>query len=385
MKKMPSPDCPEPRLRGVSAAARRIALVLIARDEARAIERCLTSVRPWVDEMIVLDTGSVDDTPAIAARCGARVTHFAWIDDFAAARNAALDLTDADWCLVLDADEWIEDGGESLAAVRDAEPEFVGQLNVVSLIEDGRGRVDRAPSWLSRLLPRGVRYEGRVHEQPATALPRRRLALTIGHDGYQPAQMAGKRGRNRHLLQVALAARPDDPYLLYQLGKDHEVHAEFDAAAIHYARAEDGPADAAWRHDWIVRRLYTLKRLARFAEALVLAETAMPCWSGSPDFFFTLGDLLLGWAAAEPAHAAELLPMIESSWLRALEIGERPQLQDSVAGRGSFLAAHNLAVLHDGLGDAEQARYWRDREAMLRRAHAGPCAAPAARREAQPA
>jgi hypothetical protein len=93
MKKMPSPDCPEPRLRGVSAAARRIALVLIARDEARAIERCLTSVRPWVDEMIVLDTGSVDDTPAIAARCGARVTHFAWIDDFAAARNAALDLT----------------------------------------------------------------------------------------------------------------------------------------------------------------------------------------------------------------------------------------------------------------------------------------------------
>ena len=42
--------------------------------------------------------------------------------------------------------------------------------------------------------------------------------------------------------------------------------------------------------------------------------------------------------------------MIESSWLRALEIGERPQLQDTVRGRGSFLAAHNLAVLHDGLG-----------------------------------
>ena len=93
---MPSPDRPGPRHAGpigTVCARRRIALVLIARNESRAIERCLASVRPWVDEMIVLDTGSVDDTPAIAARCGARVTHFTWIDDFAAARNAALALT----------------------------------------------------------------------------------------------------------------------------------------------------------------------------------------------------------------------------------------------------------------------------------------------------
>jgi glycosyltransferase involved in cell wall biosynthesis len=385
MQKMPSPDRPPSDQHAVRTVPRRIALVLIARDEARAIERCLQSVRPWVDEMVVLDTGSVDDTPAIAARCGARVTHFAWIDDFAAARNAALALTDADWCLVLDADEWIEDGGRSLAAVRDAEPGFIGQLNVVSLIEDDSGRVERAPSWLSRLLPRGVRYEGRVHEQPATALPRRRLALTIGHDGYQPAQRDGKRGRNRRLLQLALAAQPDDAYLRYQLGKDHEVHDEFDAAALHYAQADGGPDDAAWRHDWIVRRLYTLKRLARFEEALGLAEAAIPRWSGSPDFFFTIGDLLLGWAAAEPAHAEVLLPMIESSWLRALEIGECPQLQDSVVGRGSFLAAHNLAVLHEGLGDAAQARYWRDREAALRRIHAGPPGVTSARAETDPA
>jgi tetratricopeptide (TPR) repeat protein len=378
MRKMPSSDRPGLRGAGPIAERRRIALVLIARDEARAIERCLASVRRWVDEMVVLDTGSVDDTPAIAARCGARVTQFAWIDDFSAARNAALDLTDADWCLVLDADEWIAEGGEALATVRDAEPDFVGQLNVASLLDDGSGRVDRASSWLSRLLPRGVRYEGRVHEQPATALPRRRLALTIGHDGYQPAQMAGKRGRNRHLLRLALAARPDDAYLLYQLGKDHEVHAEFDAAALYYAQAEAGPAEASWRHDWVVRRLFTLKRLARFEEALGFAETAMPRWSESPDFFFALGDLLLGWAAAEPARAGELLPMIESSWLRALEIGERPQLQDSVAGRGSFLAAHNLAVLHEGLGDRARAEHWRAEAAAFHRAQAGSGSAAAA-------
>ena len=63
--------------------------------------------------------------------------------------------------------------------------------------------------------------------------------------------------------------------------------------------------------------------------------------------------------------------MIESSWLRAIEIGERPELQDTVRGRGSFLAAHNLAVLHASLGaDAEAAR-WREREAAFRAAASG--------------
>jgi len=80
-----SPDTPAPRL----------ALVVIARNEARAIERCLSSARPWVDEMVVLDTGSTDHTVALARACGARVHHFAWVDDFSAARNAALAHTDA--------------------------------------------------------------------------------------------------------------------------------------------------------------------------------------------------------------------------------------------------------------------------------------------------
>lgn len=105
-----------------AAPPRRLALVVIARDEAARIGRLLDSVRPWVDEMLVLDTGSRDDTAAVAAAHGARVAHFAWCDDFAAARNHALDLAAADWHLVLDADEWLIDGGPALAALRDSAP-----------------------------------------------------------------------------------------------------------------------------------------------------------------------------------------------------------------------------------------------------------------------
>ena len=345
-----------------------IALVMIVRDEARCIERCLASARPWVDEMLVLDTGSVDASAEIAQRCGARVARFAWVDDFAAARNAALALTDAAWCLVLDADEWIARGGDALAALRNQPAEFIGQISVDSGFDDGRGGTGQAPSWLARVLPHGVRYAGRVHEQPQSALPRRRLALEIGHDGYLDAQMLRKRGRNEQLLRLALAAQPLDAYLRYQLGKDLEVRAQFEAAAPHYAQAlELTGLRAGWRHDLVLRTLFTLKKLGRFEAAVALAQAEMPHWPESPDFVFTLGDVLLDWAASAPQRAAELLPMIESSWLRAIEIGERPQLQDTVRGRGSYFAAHNLAVLHAGLGDDAQAQRWREREAGFRK------------------
>jgi len=74
--------------------------------------------------------------------------------------------------------------------------------------------------------------------------------------------------------------------------------------------------------------------------------------------------VLLDWAVAEPARGEVLLPMVEASWLQAYEIGEQPQLQDSVVGRGSHLAAHNLSVLYDGLAISDKALYWRERSLL---------------------
>jgi hypothetical protein len=335
---------------------------MIVRDEERSLERCLESARASVDEIVVVDTGSSDATPEIARRLGARVATFAWCDDFSAARNAALALAEAPWRLVLDADEWIVAGAGSLASLRGLAPEFIGQISVASAFDDARGGVGYAPSWLPRLLPRGVRYTGRVHEQPESMLPRRRLELVAAHDGYLDAHKASKAGRNERLLTLALGETPDDAYLHYQLGKDRELRSHFATALPHYERALAGAdAAAAWRHDLVLRTMFTFKKLGRFEAGLALAEEEMPRWQASPDFFFTLGDLLLDFAVAAPARAAELLPMIEASWLRALEIGEQPQLSDTVRGRGSFLAAHNLAVLCDGRGDPAAASQWRER------------------------
>jgi len=354
-----------------------LALVMIARDEARCIERCLASVRGVVDHLLVLDTGSRDDTVARARRAGAEVGHFEWVHDFSAARNAALEWaearTPAAWHLVLDADEWLADGADALAALRHGQAGFLGQVCVDSSFDGPAGAasaagpaVQHAPSWLPRVLPRGVRYAGLVHEQPQSALPRQRLAVRVGHDGYRQAQLAAKQGRNAALLSRALAASPQDGYLHYQHGKDLQAQGQVAAAAPAYARAEPLTGrNAAWRHDLVVRLIFAWKVAREFERALHFAEAEMPHWPHSPDFFFTLGDLLLDWAATEPARAGELLPMIEASWLRALEIGERPALADSVRGRGSHLAAHNLGVLCAGTGRPAEAQQWRERAAAM--------------------
>lgn len=343
----------------------KVALVMIARNESARIVRALASATSCVDELVVLDTGSADATVALARSAGARVGHFQWCDDFAAARNAALALADADWNVIVDADEWIAEAGVELLALRHTAPDFVGTLRVDSQFDTPIG-TSVAPSWLPRVLPRRVRYAGHVHEQPVHALPVRRLATVLAHDGYRAEALKAKAGRNADLLARALAQAPDDAYLHYQIGKDHDVYERWADAALHFNRSRACEAASGatvtlagttpgWHHDRLVREMHALKKCRRHADAVLLAEAAMPHWQHSPDFFFALGDLLLDWAAEEPARAAELLPMVESAWLRCLEIGERPDLEGSVAGRGSRLAARNLVVLYEGTGQVLKA------------------------------
>jgi hypothetical protein len=88
-----------------------------------------------------------------------------------------------------------------------------------------------------------------------------------------------------------------------------------------------------------------LGKAGRVDEALAVAQSEMPKWPDSPDFFYLVGDLALKQAAADAAQAtSHWLPLATSAWERCLEIGERPDLEGSLPGCGSHLARHNLEV-----------------------------------------
>lgn len=94
-------------LRPNLATSSSLSLCMIVRNEARMLGPCLFGIKPLVDEIILIDTGSLDRTADVGRLFGAQVHAFAWCDDFAAARNFALTKASGEWILVLDADEAI--------------------------------------------------------------------------------------------------------------------------------------------------------------------------------------------------------------------------------------------------------------------------------------
>ena len=345
----------------------RIALVMIVRDEAPRLERCLASAAQYVDRMIVLDTGSTDGSQELARSLGAEVHHFDWVDDFSAARNAALDLSDADWNLVLDADEWIDEGGEALAEVVHGDRKFLGAVRILNVM-DLDGSVEQSSTWNPRLLPAGVRFSGRIHEQPVSDLPRYRIDVQLGHDGYRSEALDRKQGRNLRLLLADLETNPDDGYVLFQTGKTLQVYGDYPAAADYLTRAlAHTRADEPFRHPVVVNTIYSLKMAGRVDEALAVLEAEFETWQTSPDFLFVMGDLYLEQASLHPDEALqEHLPLVEYAWKRCLEVGDQDRLEGSVRGRGSHMAAHNLSVLYGSLRQAEKAEHYAEMAARMR-------------------
>ena len=215
-------------------------------------------------------------------------------------------------------------------------------------------------SWLPRLLPHGVRYEGRIHEQPVCQLARFRSGLTVLHDGYLKEQLHKKAGGNRALLAQALRAKPDDPYLLYQYGTEHQGCREFSQAAEYYRQALTGLATSVpYEHSLLVRAIYCLCQAGQVDAALNLVQQFEGRYKHSPDFHFAAGNVFLDKGVRDHAQALQVwLPHAVNSWRRCLEIGDQPELEGSSQGRGSFLAAFNLQVVFELLGDTEQARHF---------------------------
>ena len=85
-----------------------ISLCMIVKNEERSLARCINSAKSLFDQLIIIDTGSNDDTVKIAKEFDADVHHFQWCDDFAAARNESIKYAKYQWILFLDADEIID-------------------------------------------------------------------------------------------------------------------------------------------------------------------------------------------------------------------------------------------------------------------------------------
>jgi glycosyltransferase involved in cell wall biosynthesis/predicted Zn-dependent protease len=339
----------------------RVSLCLIVKDEEKNLPDCLGSAADLVDEIIVVDTGSADRTKEVAARFGARVFDFPWVDNFAAARNESLRHATGQWVFWLDADDRLDEDNRArlralFATLGDDNTAYV--MKCLCLPDPVTGTftaVDHV-----RLFPNRpeLRWSYRVHEQILPAVRRagaevRWTEVVIRHTGYQdPALRRRKLDRDLRLLRLEDSERPGDPFTLFNLGQVHQERGELAEAVACFRRslAKSQPTDS------IVRKLYAL--LAQCQRQLGQNEAALAaCREGrvhySEDVELLFQEALARRESGDPAGAEGCLRQL-------LKGGDGPHFASLDTGLAGYKARHNLGVLCQDQGrPAEAEQQWR--------------------------
>jgi len=309
-----------------------VSLCMIARDEAEQITECLRSVRGLADEIVVVDTGSTDSTPALAREQGARVIAFPWNDDFSAARNRSLAEATGEWVLVLDADERLFprhfEAIRRLVAIpgTQAIQVFVRTYTDDSTLMNWQptdparaesagfcGYFDLPQVRLFRRRSR-IRFEGIVHESVTRSLERHgvpiyRADALIHH--YKESRRANQK-QSRNLLIFELSRR----------------------------RTEGNPQNAElWR-----QRAPAALEVGQYKDAVSSLERAIGLAPNQQELYFQLGATLI--LVGQPEKACHL-------YRQALErFPDEPELVQALGD--ALLAAGNLAEAAEAFGRSLQ-------------------------------
>jgi tetratricopeptide (TPR) repeat protein len=342
---------------------------MIVKDEEANLPDCLGPVADLVHELVVVDTGSADGTKAVAARFGAQIVDFPWVNDFAAARNESLQHASGEWIFWLDADDRLDDANRArLRTLLETLPED----NIAFLMRCQGSPDDSTLCGMAvgqvRLFRRHeqARWQYRVHEQIWPSLSRlggsaRWSDVVIRHRGYDdPSVRARKRQRNLALLLQENAERPDDPYILYNLGAVYQVMGRLSEAVSLLERSLQLAASA----DGYVPVAYGL--LAECQRALASPSAAIAtCQAGRKHF---PGDARLLFDEALARNELRDTAGEEACLLELLN--GRPAAQATIEDPGlrSYKARHNLAVLYrTQRRTAEAEKLWRDAVAEVSR------------------
>ncbi len=335
-----------------------IGLVMIVKNESRSLRKCLSRAKKLADKIYITDTGSTDDTVKIAEEFGACISTYEWKNDFAGARNYALEQSDCDWNLILDADEYLVSGNKR-DLVRFAEKGgSTGAIRRYDSYREDNGEISQSCMYTTRFVPKGTFYEGRVHEQIVSDLPIKPLPLVFEHDGYL---QGGKGERNLEILLEELEEKPNDAYILYQVSRTLWLIKDYEQADV-YFRAfyrEVPDKGTGYRVNGVIAYIYNLLGLKKWEDGFRIIENEKSRLGNYADYHFACGTFYTQAIFSDVERYVGYLPEIEKSYLRCLEIGEVPE-HEGVKGNGSFKAAYNLGVWFEVNGKRQEAlKYYR--------------------------
>lgn len=278
----------------------RSAVVMVTRGAGDLVDRALRSAKPFVDEMVVLHLGAPPHAADTWRRIGARVVPGEWSSHAADCRNAALAAADADWNLVLEAEEWLASGVDSLRLFTERAEECVGLVEIHRAV-GGAHEADHPRHLAPRLLPRGVWFEGARHEEPVFDLPVEPTGVVLRSDDVETARWRADHALREAVVLQALAMRPGDPGLLLDLADELRVSGRFAESSTHCTTALLAtPRTDARRHAVVVGALEAYTKAGRITEAVALLHAEAQQWHHSPDLAFLAGDLFFEMLLSTP-------------------------------------------------------------------------------------
>lgn len=237
-----------------------ISLCMIVKNEETFLDNCLGSVCDYVDEIVIVDTGSTDRTCDIAQKYGARIFHHLWENDFSKHRNQSLHYATGQWILVMDADEELfpEDGSLLREIILKHHADYY-HCRFYDMKCDGSvgGEFTLPRLFRNRL---DMRYIGQIHEQLQIKGKGFSRGPRFRHYGYDlsPDIMEAKHKRTTELLKKTLVSNPEDAYCQFQLATSYSMHDEFDKAVEHGEAALDIMRRRGLRDRYFVVAFYTV-------------------------------------------------------------------------------------------------------------------------------
>lgn len=328
-----------------------LSLCMIVKNEEKGLRKCLSKTAPFVDEIIIVDTGSTDNTKNIASEFTDKIYDFKWCDDFSKARNFSISKASSDWVFVLDADEFIikfsrHDVDEFIT--NPSNRNKVGRIKIINIMEVSSGN-EKYIKRANRLFNRNYfHYEGIIHEQIAaldgSTYETDIVNVAADHAGYtkEVLNRTNKLKRNIDLLNIAVKNNHEDPYLYFQLGKSYYMLKDYKVSNLYFEKALSFQLDFRLEYveDLIETYGYSLINSGRYSDALIL-ENCLQIYSNNPDFHFLMGLVYMNNAMFSKAT---------ESFLKATKFP-----YGKVEGITTFLPYYNIGVIYEVLGFKDKA------------------------------
>ena len=331
-----------------------ISLCMIVRDSEKTLHSCLASIAPWVDEIVVVDTGSNDSTLSIAKQFTETIHHFKWCDDFAAARNESLRHATGDWIFWMDSDDEIdEQNGKQLRnLVNRKVPEsiygFVVQVRCPGKDYQATGEYTAVDHIKLIRNGVGIEFEGRIHEQ--VLMPIRKLGgdieqsnVFVVHAGSDQTTegLAVKYERDLRILNLDVAERPEHPFVHFNLGMTYCDMGDWTKAIVSLEKCLELSTD----QESHVPKAYSLLvhcfiQAGKIKKAEHCHSIAIGMFPDDPELLFRGGVLQMGLGSHENAIA-----LFESVTNKS-ETGFR-NIDQTLVG---YKSRHNLAICYERLG-----------------------------------